>query len=114
MATGPVGAVVATLLDIGWKPHGPKNWEDPEGTKWIAEDELGDNPDFSERSLRSNVVLRWEYRPGSTFFLVWSQSRSHSPDRDDPGFAPLAGVRDSFTDEGQNIFLAKFNYWLGI
>src|SRR5438309_1140935 len=34
-----------------------------------------DNPDFRTRSLRSNAVLRWEYRPGSTLFVVWTQSR---------------------------------------
>src|SRR5690606_30033502 len=30
--------------------------------------------DFRVRSLRGNAVLRWEYRPGSTLFLVWQQS----------------------------------------
>ena len=86
----------------------------PKSYAFVAYDGLEENPDFSERSLRSNVVLRWEYNPGSTFFLVWSQSRSGSPDLADPDFAPLAGVGNSFTDAGQNIFLVKFNYWLGI
>lgn len=34
------------------------------------------NPDFNVRTFRSNLVLRWEYRPGSTLFVVWSQDRS--------------------------------------
>lgn len=36
---------------------------------------LNENRDFHRRSLRGNTVLRWEFRPGSTLFLVWSQSR---------------------------------------
>lgn len=73
---------------------------------------LDENPDFSYRSLRSNLVLRWEYRPGSTLFAVWSQSRSES--FDDPSFHPWDSLKESFSDEGQNIFLIKLNYWLGI
>lgn len=34
-----------------------------------------DNEDFNVRSLRSNVVLRWEWRPGSALFLVWQQDQ---------------------------------------
>jgi len=37
-----------------------------------------DNPDFNVREFLSNLVLRWEYRPGSFLYLVWSQSRSDS------------------------------------
>jgi hypothetical protein len=33
------------------------------------------DPDFNYRTFNSNLVLRWEYRPGSTLFLVWSQRR---------------------------------------
>ena len=32
-------------------------------------------PDFNVRSLRANTVFRWEFRPGSTFFVVWTQQR---------------------------------------
>jgi hypothetical protein len=35
------------------------------------------DPDFSVRQLRLNAVLRWEYRPGSTLYLVWAQARSN-------------------------------------
>ncbi|MCC7264685.1 MAG: carbohydrate binding family 9 domain-containing protein [Candidatus Latescibacteria bacterium] len=76
---------------------------------------LSDNPDFSQRSLRGNMVLRWEYRPGSALFLVWSQSRRADLDEAvDPELRPLSGVQDSFTDEGNNLFLVRLNYWLGI
>ena len=78
-------------------------------------DFAGDNPDFDNRSLRGNVVLRWEYQPGSTLFVVWSQSRSFELDDPvDPDFRPFSGVRDSFTDGGDNVFLIKCNYWLGL
>ena len=38
------------------------------------------NPDFNFKQFRSNMVLRWEYLPGSVLFLVWSQGRDHSED----------------------------------
>jgi hypothetical protein len=77
-------------------------------------DGLEDNPDFHSRSLRSNVVLRWEFSPGSTFFAVWSQSRSKDLDAVDPDLDGVSNVLDSFGDGGQNTFLIKCNYWLGI
>ncbi|MFQ6041683.1 MAG: DUF5916 domain-containing protein, partial [Candidatus Poribacteria bacterium] len=86
----------------------------PSSYKFTPYTALNFNPDFSRRSLRSNLVLRWEYRPGSALFLVWSQNRSKSLDTANPRFEPLDNLRNSFTDEGQNIFLVKLNYWLGI
>lgn len=75
---------------------------------------LDENPDFDERSLRSNFVFRWEYRPGSTLFVVWQQSRSEDFETDDPTFRPIRGMFDAFGDEGDNIFLIKLSYWLGV
>lgn len=69
-----------------------------------------DNPDFRARSLQSNLVFRWEYRPGSTVFLVWSQSRSRDYQRF--RFRPLGDALSSFTDSGTDIFLVKLNYWV--
>ncbi|NKB69923.1 MAG: hypothetical protein GKR89_22855 [Candidatus Latescibacteria bacterium] len=71
-----------------------------------------DNPDFRRRSLQSNLVLRWEYRPGSTLFLVWSQARDAESVR--PRFRPLADVGNSFADAGTDIILVKYTYWLGL
>ena len=50
--------------------------------------------DFKALSFRSNVVLRWEWRPGSTLFLVWQMNRGSevpvtSPDPVHPGDAAL-------------------------
>jgi hypothetical protein len=73
---------------------------------------LSSDPDFRRRSLRSNLVLRWEYQPGSTLFLVWSQSRRASAQ--DPELRAWSNLRRSFADEGANLFLVKINYWLNI
>lgn len=88
-----------------------KELAQPSSYEFTPYTKLDGNPDFSRRSLRSNLVLRWEYQPGSMLFLVWSQSRNAS--FDDPSFHPWDSLMESFSDEGQNIFLLKLNYWLG-
>jgi len=71
-----------------------------------------DNPSFDARSLIGNVVYRWEYRPGSTLFLVWTQSRSDQ--LTDVGTLDFARDRRAlFSTHPDNIFLVKLNYWLG-
>ena len=70
------------------------------------------SPDFRNRSLHSNAVLRWEYKPGSTLFIVWSQFRDDESEVE--AFRPGHNLRRSFIDEGTNIFLVKLNYWLHI
>jgi hypothetical protein len=78
-------------------------------------DGLEENPDFRRRSLRFNLVVRWEYAPGSTIFVVWQQNRDRDfDDIRDPDFEPLADASRSFTDEGDNIFLVKVNKWMGL
>jgi hypothetical protein len=68
-------------------------------------------PQFNFKSLRGNAVLRWEYRPGSALFLVWTQERT-----DDQLFSGLE-FRRSFdrlvTAQPSNIFLVKVSYYLG-
>jgi len=68
------------------------------------------DPDFRIRSIRSNVVLRWEYRPGSTLFLVWNQSRQNAIT--DPSFRPFHDLSGIFGDDMQNVFLVKANYYV--
>ena len=78
---------------------------------------LKENRDFHRRSLRGNTVLRWEFQPGSTLFLVWTQSREAaltSVGEADLEFRPLHRLRSSFTDAGQNIFLVKCRYWINM
>ena len=78
---------------------------------------LNENRDFHRRSLRGNTVLRWEFQPGSTLFLVWTQSREaalESVRESDLDFRPLHRLGSSFTDEGKNVFLIKCRYWFGM
>ncbi len=68
-------------------------------------------PDFRFVSLRTNAVIRWEFRPGSTLFLVWQQDRN---DRFDDGSTDVAGsFGDAFTAVGTQVFAVKISYWLG-
>jgi hypothetical protein len=70
------------------------------------------NRDFNVRSFQSNVVLRWEWRPGSTMYAVWQQNR----DARDPvgGRVGLGDVWRSFRAPGNNIFLVKTSVWLPV
>lgn len=58
--------------------------------------------------MRSNVVLRWEYRPGSTLFVVWSSGRSGF--RPDGSFDVRRDARRLFETAPTNVFLVKLNY----
>ena len=69
-----------------------------------------DNPDFSVRELKSNAVLRWEYRPGSALFLVWSQARDADVDAADFSVTRQAGKL--WRTEGTNVLLIKASYWI--
>ena len=75
-------------------------------------DESVEQPDFNYNSYNSNVVLRWEYRPGSTLFLVWTQAREAS---DTLGDFKFDRDWDSlFNTVPGNTFLVKANYRLSI
>ncbi|HEY7530907.1 MAG TPA: DUF5916 domain-containing protein [Gemmatimonadota bacterium] len=70
------------------------------------------NPDFHVVSFRSNLLLRWEWHPGSTVYLVWQQNRSAF---DPEGRLVSPGsLLDSFTADGENVFALKVTYWLPI
>ena len=66
------------------------------------------NPDFNFLQFRSNFVLRWEYKPGSEFFLVWTQSTTNFGDPMKSLFPSLSD--DLFGSSFDNIFLMKFTY----
>ena len=66
------------------------------------------NPDFNFMQWRSNMVLRWEYIPGSEFFLVWSQSTTTSGDPQDGLFQSLSD--NLFSESFNNTFLMKLTY----
>jgi hypothetical protein len=65
--------------------------------------------DFNFKSLRGNAVFRWEYRPGSTLFLVWTQERTDFEDQGEFNFRP-SWTRLMKAD-ADNIFLAKVSYY---
>ncbi len=67
-----------------------------------------DNPDFNFTQFQSNMVLRWEYIPGSTLFLVWTQSLAQSPSVEDHSFNHL--YSSLFDKTPRNIFLLKYTY----
>ncbi len=71
-----------------------------------------DNPDFNYKSLRVNAVFRWEYRPGSTLYLVWTQFKENDIG---PGDIDLSRDAERLFDTApDNIFLVKLTYWLNI
>ena len=66
--------------------------------------------DFNQATVNANVLLRWEYLPGSTFYLVWTQVRSG----DSGVYATSLRERlDQISQlPTQDVFLAKISYWL--
>ena len=68
-----------------------------------------DNPGFNYQQFRSNLVLRWEYRPGSTLYFVWSQDRTGydagGPFSFGEGYKLMGDVFPG------NVFMIKLNYW---
>jgi hypothetical protein len=68
------------------------------------------NPDFSYKSFHSNFVVRWEYKPGSTAYFVWSQGREGATAS--PAFDVADGMDGLFRIHPDNVFLIKVNHWL--
>jgi len=81
---------------------------DADGT---TEVELG-NPDFRVLSFRSNAVVRWEFRPGSTLFLVWQHGRSGF--NNNGRFDLDGGVSELFRSPAEHTFLVKASYWFSL
>jgi hypothetical protein len=73
--------------------------------------ENGDPGAFDFKQYRSNTVLRWEYRPGSTLFLVWAQERTQDLSGFDARNAP-AGLGQLRRAHPANVFLVKGSYWI--
>ena len=86
----------------------------PDGTRTVTEggDSFDiDDADFNERSFRSNAVLRWEWRLGSTLYLVWQQNRSAQ--------LPFSRARpgdlfDALDARGENVLAIKVSYWTAL
>ncbi len=70
------------------------------------------NRDFNILSFRSNMVMRWEWTPGSTFFLVWQQNRRTSEAFGDP--ARASDLFRTTRASGDNFLAIKVSYWLPV
>ncbi|GJM44243.1 MAG: hypothetical protein DHS20C21_10850 [Gemmatimonadota bacterium] len=90
------------------------------GTDTYLVDESGDtvtdyefrDPDFNVRDFNSNLVVRWQYSPGSSIFLVWSQSRFGFEPRGD--FDLKNDIDSLFEVHPENVFLIKMNRWFNL
>lgn len=69
-----------------------------------------DQPDFNFQEFRSNLVLRWEYKAGSTFYLVWSHDQSSYEKVYQQDL--LQNLGKFFGSDSRNVVMAKFSYWL--
>jgi len=93
------GTVVRDGSELVVDPDGPGP-----APSFSIEDE-----DFNERSLRGSAVLRWEWRPGSTLFLVWQHRRSDVARVDD--LALGRDLRALFRTPADNVLVVKASYW---
>ena len=70
------------------------------------------DPSFNIRDFNSNLVIRWAYSPGSSLYLVWSQSRFGYDQRGE--FALGNDLDELFNVEPHNVFLLKINRWINL
>ena len=90
---------------------------DPSATQYMINDLLGnelyrfDQPDFNMKEFLSNMVIRWEYLPGSTIYLVWSQTRNQSVS--DGNFNLHSDLTRLFDNKPYNVFLLKLSFRIG-
>ncbi len=70
------------------------------------------NPDFNFKSLRGNMLLRWELLPGSVLYLVWTHDKMNFAN---PGrFRLNDDFSNLWSSSPNNIFLVKFSYWIDV
>ena len=70
--------------------------------------------DFRALSFRSNLVMRWEWSPGSTLFLVWQLDRGAFGFENGPDGASFGDLLNSPGEPGRSFFAVKATYWLPI
>jgi hypothetical protein len=96
-------------VDRGTAVHEGTRWRlDPDGDGPAAAFRVPDRS-FTTRSVRGNAVLRWEYRPGSTFFAVWQQERLN---RDLMSHFEVNRALGTLLDgQARNVIVLKWSYW---
>jgi len=92
--------------------NSPENLYSVDENSDLTTDYTFGNPDFNFRQFRSNLVVRWEYLPGSTLYLVWSQGRTSSAPNGT--FSYGNDMKDLFGEVAHNVFLVKFSYWFSL
>jgi hypothetical protein len=97
-------------------PAGGTTWDEAAG-RYRADVDLDGsadftfgNPDFRFREVRSTTVLRWEFRPGSALFAVWSHGRSE--ELPDGRLEVIRDARGLFRAAPTHVLLVKLTYWL--
>jgi hypothetical protein len=91
----------------------------PVGTRFIIDPDADGpakpfsiaQPDFNLTSLRVNAVFRWEFRPGSSLFVVWTQQRQDRLPTGDFDFS--TDISRVYTSPADDVFLVKVSYWFG-
>jgi len=84
---------------------------DPDG-KGPAESFEFDDPNFNFKSLKGTAVLRYEVRPGSVFYFVWSHNQTN--DNNAGNFSLGRDFRNLLKSDGDNVIMVKFSYWFNI
>jgi hypothetical protein len=111
-----VKAPLAKEFDDRFYIYSPSQISLTNGRYYIDENADGSSdynfskPDFNFVQFRSNLVVRWEYKPGSELYLVWSQGNTPNvaDELDTPIFQSL--FDNAFAEQARNIFLVKWTY----
>jgi uncharacterized protein DUF5916/cellulose/xylan binding protein with CBM9 domain len=95
---------IGTVRDLGEELE-----VDPDGAGPAEPFEI-EKENFTLRSLRGNAVLRWEWRPGSTLFLVWQQEREAETSLTSD-LRLRRDLRALYLTRPENVFMVKVSYW---
>ena len=119
VGVGLAPTAIKAIYEDRFEDFGDRATRDPDTGRYRV-DEDGDgtpdyqfrDPDFNVRDWNSNLVLRWQYSPGSSLFLVWSQNRSSfAPDG---SFSVDRDLDALFGEQPRDVFLVKINRWFDL
>lgn len=93
-----------------WHYRNFKKIIDPDNLEIIDYNFYFNNLTF--KTLNANIVLRWEFLPGSTLFFAWTQARQNL----EPFFFTKVtkDFSNTFDIPPDNVFLLKLNYWFNL
>ena len=100
-------------VDAGWiMKKDENNYEiDPDGNG-SAPSFILSNPDFNFKSFRANLVLRWEFLPGSSFYFVWTHYKNNYENNGD--LSIKKDFKNLLNSVPNNILMIKVTYWIDI